>query len=341
MNPSLSPPSTSARRPSLHETALGCFLHDIGKLLQRAGGAQSNLPPEVRSRASDILPCYKGRHTHIHALWSDLFFEQHSRIFPGGINASQVRRVAVYHHKPDSAWSELCAIADRTASGMDRKEKDEQSDPALNEQTGWDAFIKTPLKSCYTCVQLPEKPAAPDMVLPLTPFDPATPPMPLKPDRLRTEGLPGDYKRLRDEFAGSLNLLADEDMGIPVFCEAMLSLSERYLSAVPSSTKDQPDISLHDHARATAAVGAALYGFHEAQGTLEDRGRIGDRREKKFIWVAGDLSGIQSSLFRLANHTTILRAFCSDDSQMMIAPSARMMLLPRPDVQKTPFSDDR
>jgi len=301
--------TSPASKPSLHEVALGCFLHDIGKLLQRAGGSQANLPLEVRARASDILPAWQGRHTHIHALWTDLFFDRHPTVFPAGINAANVRRVAVYHHKPDSPWSELCTMADHIASGMDRKAKDEETDPTLQEPKGWDAFIKTPLHSCYSSVRLPvgqisDPPSsAADMIVPLAALDPSTPLFPFKRSPAESEKLPAQYKRLGDQLAAQLNRLAEakSELGIPVFCETMISLSERFLSAVPSSTRDQPDISLHDHARATAAVGAALYAFHEKRGTLEDRAAIRQGGEKKFVWVAGDLSGIQSSLFRLAS----------------------------------------
>jgi CRISPR-associated protein Csm1 len=85
-----------------------------------------------------------------------------------------------------------------------------------------------------------------------------------------------------------------------LFFESLLSISERYTFAVPSSTMDQPDIPLHDHSRAVAAVAAALYRWHAAQRTLGELSQIQDRRLRKFRFVAGDLSGIQDALFRLA-----------------------------------------
>lgn len=64
---------------------------------------------------------------------------------------------------------------------------------------------------------------------------------------------------------------------------------------------DQPDVSLHDHARAAAAIAGALYRYHEAKNQLDDAAAIKDKKAKKFRLIAGDLSGIQHSLFLLAS----------------------------------------
>ncbi len=291
---------SSTAYPSLIETSLGCFLHDVGKLLQRAGGSKENLPPEIRSRASDILPSDKGgRHTHIHALWTDLFFERHSRIFPDSINARHVRNVAVYHHKPDSASSEICTQADHLASGMDRKARDENADPILEEPRAWDAFIKTPLDSCFNKVTILGQRAGSRHFVRIGKLDPKQPfPGPTPPD---PSSFPAAYRHLTEEYNSEVQHLTELQLSAPAFCDAMQSISERYLSGVPSSTQDQPDISLHDHARAVAAVGAAMHRYHETAGSLEDRPAIRDATTKKFRWVTGDISGIQSSLFRLAS----------------------------------------
>ena len=289
-------------QPSLIESTLGCFLHDMGKLWQRAGGSQQNLRAEVRNRASDILPSRDGRHTHLHALWTDEFLGSYPLLFPQGVNANMVRQVAVYHHNPDSAASWLCATADRLASGMDRKPKDEEAETASESPGGWDKFIKTPLRSCYNAVNLDPGQASNERsawVLALKKLDPADDLAPVRNPDLAS--YPGQYKRLRQEMHEELQELSQSNLPIDVFCESILSLSERYLSTVPSSTIDQPDISLHDHARATAAVGAALYRYHECDKSLDQKEAIQNNELKKFCWVAGDLSGIQASLFRLAN----------------------------------------
>ena len=52
---------------------------------------------------------------------------------------------------------------------------------------------------------------------------------------------------------------------IELFCEGLLSLSERFTFAIASSTVDVPDVSLHDHNRTVAAIAACLHLWHEAQ----------------------------------------------------------------------------
>lgn len=283
--------------PTLIETATGCFLHDIGKLLQRAGGTVSNLPQEVRSLEPTVLPVWDGRYTHKHALWTEMFFHELSNLFPGTMNSARIRDVAVFHHKPDSPFSEICAQADQLASGMDRKQKDiEAENPDV--PANWMAFIKTPLDSCYNSVQLDlGKPSL--HLIPLAPLLPGRGLMPLK--AVNAEQYPQLYRKQWEQMKGDLTALGKSNLGDEVFIEALISVSERYLSTVPSSTKDQPDISLYDHSRATAAVGAALYLYHKAHDSLEDRAAIRDKTAQKFRFIAGDLSGIQASLFRLAN----------------------------------------
>lgn len=293
--------------PNLHETVLGVFLHDIGKFVQRANSGAQRMPPEVAKFEQDVLPAWDGRPTHWHALWSEAFFQEmegSGLSFPAGVNRSLVRHVAVFHHKPDAArgfissigW--LATVADWLSSGMDRKERDE----ALDRPQGWGAFIKTPLRNPFEAVMLsPELgPACPPSVIPLEELKPGEAILPRHPGQLDTSIYQARYQELYSKFLEEFRQLCTLD-SISVFSESLLSLSERFLHAVPSSTVDQPDISLHDHSRAAAAIAAALYLWHERDGSLENEAAIRDRSTPKFRFLAGDLSGIQSSLFRLAN----------------------------------------
>lgn len=305
----------SEEYPTLMEAALGTFLHDAGKFLQRAHGATSKLPPEVRSLEGTLLPVHKGGwYSHKHALWTEEFFQTLERKglkFPGGIRMKQVRDVAVYHHNPDSPAAMLCTAADRLSSGMERKEKDEEREVQA-ESKGWDAFIRTPLRSPFERVDL-GRGKAPARVMALGEFVPGEALMPRQERSADTAGYQEVYRklweRLRQELEGVFAI-----RNVEVFTEALLSLSERYFSTVPSSTVDEPDISLHDHSRTAAAIAAALHAWHEEDGSLEDRSAIEKNGEaKKFRLLVGDLSGIQSSLFTLANQqvkgaSRILRA---------------------------------
>ena len=286
---------------TFEETALGAFLHDIGKFMQRALALAEDLPPEVRKFEADVLPGAQGRYTHRHALWSWAFFDELERrgvSFPGATLAG-VRQIACYHHRPlqQNTLTLLVQVADQLASGMERKPKDEDEEAASAER-GWTEFIKTPLESIFSNLSLDGAPRQKTYV-PLTELTPGEGIVPRARAELDLNGYPDRYRELWKRFLEEVDA-ATRLPAFDLFAEALLSLSERYTFAVPSSTVDQPDIPLHDHHRAVAAVACALYRFHEADGSLEDAGRIRDRETPKFRFVVGDLSGIQDGLFRLA-----------------------------------------
>ncbi len=297
--------------PDLFETAAGTFLHDIGKFLQRAHGSVRNTRPAVQALMGDILPGRDGVSSHKHALWTAEFFEwmeSQNLNFPR-MNRARVREVAIYHHKPleHAPAGCICAVADRLAAGMERKPKDEDDEEAADRK-GWDSFIRTAAKSIFGTVNIGRGPVEAEQ--PLGELRPDVVPIPRS--KVDTAAYQQNYRdlvgRFQSEFA-SVCALNDT----AVFLQALQSLSERFLFAVPSSTKDQPDISLHDHSRAAAAIAAALYRWHEEDGTLADSAAVRRMETLKFRFVTGDLSGIQSSLFLLANQNVrgaakILRA---------------------------------
>ncbi|MEK0085282.1 type III-A CRISPR-associated protein Cas10/Csm1 [Benzoatithermus flavus] len=288
--------------PSLDDLAAGAFLHDIGKLYQRAAGSERDLPEMVRNLESEVLPLGEhGRYTHRHALFTAAFFaelEQAHLELPRGLDLEQTRVCAVYHHKPDDSrpWTWIVAEADRLSSGMDRKTRDIADELGLGPR-GRDAYRRTPLLSLVSTVELglgtatprafPVAELTPDAILPVHAPDPGT--------------LPEAYLACWRGFRQGIDTLCSEASGSgELFHEGLISLSERFTWAVPSSTMDEPDVSLHDHSLSVAAIAACLHAWHTASGSLTDLTAIRDRRLPKFRLLEGDLSGIQSTLFRLA-----------------------------------------
>lgn len=290
-------------QPTVLETALGGLLQDIGKFMQRAYGAVSQMNPSVRNRESVILPPNgHGGYTHKHVLWTEAFFQwmdDEGLNFPSGVNRHQVRNMAVFHHKPDAhgALGWLASEADRLSSGMDRKPRDDQAAEIVAEPKGWDAFIKTPLHSIFSSAHLGygEPPSGKQPLTELIPDDRLLPETTIKVDAYQAV-----YRTLWERFTAEFKALCTLDH-IDLFCEGLLSLSERFTFAIPSSTVDLPDVSLHDHNRTVAAIAACLHRWHQANGTLQDEHAIRDRTTEKFYLLAGDLSGIQHTLFLLAN----------------------------------------
>lgn len=300
--------------PNCDEVAIAALLHDIGKFQQRAFGRSEAMPTEVFNRASIVLPVYQGRSSHWHALWTDAFFSEvvDKNPFPKSLDRRWVRDLAVFHHRPkgnneggieNGAVTHLVTEADRIASGMERKAKDVEGD-AEPSGLGRENYRRTQLDSMFSQIELFEllsgKPKPEKLRQKLAE---------LKPDMLVPETggsidplMPHEFARLWPEFVKSYIAMAESaGNDVPSFLDGLLSLSERFTWSIPSSTMDQPDISLYDHSRVVAAVAACLFKHHEHAGSLNDAGKIADKNALKFQFVLGDLSGIQTALFRLAS----------------------------------------
>ncbi len=291
--------------PSMWEVVLGALLHDIGKLYQR-GRMGDKLPDELMRRVEDVLPSYQGQRSHWHALWTDYFFDRvSSKIgWPRNIDQRWVRDLAVYHHKPLQEYQGdthnlatwLIAEADRLAAGYERKKRDVEQE---SDEKGRQAFRRMPMQAIQANVRLDEREKLQAWLLPTELNAEHLTPMTMQ-DGDRVEQA---YADLAIAFEDAWkDMIARVDGADPsVIEEAVLSLSERFLWAVPSSTVDEPDVSLHDHAQAVAAFAAAMFRYHEATGTLDDEKALRDRTIPKFRFFVGDLSGLQSTLFRLKN----------------------------------------
>lgn len=297
--------------PSCEEVALGAFLHDVGKFYQRARGSTGKMTREVFDRASVILPSYQGRSSHWHALWSDAFFSEtiDANPFPANLDRRWVRDCAVFHHRPgydaipNSAVTWIVAEADRMAAGMERKVKDEEED-AEPSGMGRHGYRQTVLTSIFAKVTGLVPGAASSEVRQSLSELTASNLEPVAGDKLNPT-MPEAYSDLWARFVTDYQDLAHRTKDrSEAFHQGILALSEKYMWAIPSSTIDEPDVSLHDHGRAAAALAACLHRHHESDGSLSNEAAIRDRSRLKFRFIVGDLSGIQTALFRLASEGT-------------------------------------
>lgn len=266
------------------EIALAAFLHDIGKLLQRA---EAPLSDQARRMESQICPTYQGRPSHLHVLWTNDFLEEHLGWLPPSLNRAYVNQLASHHHRRSDPEHHLISEGDRLASGHDRREA-ESADHA--------GYKKTPLLSifgrigfdrqgnCDSGCHLPQILRPDDSVFP-------------QDDPKRS--LVAEYKDIYKAFTDALRLWPAVPQSL--VCAAIECLSMRCLSAVPASTIDEPDVSLHDHARLRAAVASAIYAALR-DGPFDERA-VADRSADRFILASGDLSGIQNYLFDMPQDT--------------------------------------
>jgi len=306
---------------SIHEVVFGALLHDIGKMLQRAYGSMKNIEWETYDMESTLCP--KSRHqtyTHKHVLFTNAFFDlvrQYQVPFPKTENLDHITAAASFHHAPDRApepaiaW--IITLADWYSSGMDRrKSKDEQEE----EQSTRETYRRLPLQSVFDEITIdPDRPAPAKNAYTMAKLDPYAPdtliPLPWTGEN---PDLPEKYKELTDSWIAEFQRVKEmPELSNRLFEEILLGLLEKYTWAIPSSTMDIPDISLFDHSRTTAAIAASLYRYHEKRNELENMDAIKNEIRPKFQFIAGDLSGLQSTLFTLENQgvkgvSKILRA---------------------------------
>ena len=90
--------------------------------------------------------------------------------------------------------------------------------------------------------------------------------------------------------------------------DSLLCLLESYTSMFPSSTcaGESPDISLYDHLKTTAAIGACISEYLLSSGERNYKKRLfleeaAFRKENAFLLYSADISGIQKFLYTVAS----------------------------------------
>jgi CRISPR-associated protein Csm1 len=112
------------------------------------------------------------------------------------------------------------------------------------------------------------------------------------------EADPGAYRKLKDGIVRGFEALAD-----PQDVNSVMALLEGYGSYVRSSTAkaDTGDISLFDHSRVTAAIAVCIAGHLNETGTEPTLPEIDRRDVERYLFVRGDISGVQSFLYTITS----------------------------------------
>ncbi|MFC1730366.1 type III-A CRISPR-associated protein Cas10/Csm1 [candidate division KSB1 bacterium] len=282
---------------SLNEVVLGALLHDIGKFMQRA---EVPLSQQSQNMENVICPSFKGRHSHKHVLWTNEFFESYLANVPEGVNKSAAANLACYHHSPDDDMQRIVTKADHYSSG-ERIEKEYEEEAA-----GRYPYKKRRMISIFSTVNPnwngeKNNHHEPEHRIDLKPLSMLKDDIfPKKRDDLipaESESLVGSYKNLWEGFREELKNLPNDNTDL--YLLSLQSLLEKYTWCIPSSTMDQPDISLYDHCRTTAAIAVCLFHYHSHNNTLNSKAIENDTIEK-FALVGGDVSGIQKFIFDIA-----------------------------------------
>ncbi len=111
-------------------------------------------------------------------------------------------------------------------------------------------------------------------------------PLELNKDFFPTTELPKSSTTNWDMLAKELDSLSIDKNNLQVFCETLLHLLHKYTVALPNRSGYLPDVSFYDYAKLTAAMAICL------QQT--------DQKDKPFLLVKADMSGIQSYIYDIA-----------------------------------------
>lgn len=236
---------------------LAALLHDVGKFYQRG------LKRGICDHQQLGDECFE-----------QYFAEKLSLIFSQ--DEIGIIRGAIYSHHN---YSEYITLADAIPAGMDRiaLDREEHGDPS-----------KERLESIFEKICLNKNDAKADgYVYHLKPLSLMK--NEVFPDKLPEQDLQEEYKSLWDNFVGELKNIPTSTTRS--YLNALYAILQKYTWCIPSS---EPDISLFDHSKTTAAIAGCLY-FYKQENLNKDL-NIGS---PAFLLAGGDISGIQNFIYRI------------------------------------------
>lgn len=285
------------------EVVIAAWLHDVGKFAQRAD------IQELYNKESEGMYCKTtkdGRYTHQHVVYTEGFLDKYKDVLPDGINVTNVKNLAANHHNPSTYYDWIIADADRLSSGSDRCNilritecKDESE---FDEEKNRLKFYEKPMIHIFSTLHLDDRSAPQKAYCKM---------LPLENENIISSG---NYKTSKEEYASLWKKFTDdfEKLKGLKYDEFQLSLNtllERHWWCIPSATNADADISLYQHSKTTAAFAATLFQYHKNLNSENEQALQTD--DKKFLFINGDMSGIQKYIFDLktsSDNAKLLRA---------------------------------
>ncbi len=317
--------------------ALAAYLHDLGKFAERAGAFDRD--PRLDAHLTLYCPFREEGSrrwfTHLHAAHSALAFdviEAHlpdlirndvspfaGRRFAGSEGQTEATdsliNAAAAHHRPETFLQWVIATADRVASGFEREEFERYNLAPDETPQKRDRFTARQF-TLFEHMRLgePRSPATTKKFrYPLRPLSARSIfPLPTGDCEPTTQQAGKDqYAALWKGFLSDLERIpSSHRKNWPLWLDHFDSLWLTYTHAIPAATSFniEPDVSLYDHSRATAALAVALWRWHvandrtgpQAAAALRERA---DFSEQKLLLVQGDFFGIQNFLFAAGGET--------------------------------------
>ncbi len=113
---------------------------------------------------------------------------------------------------------------------------------------------------------------------------------------------------IEDGFIKDFTTLIQQKLSFPALVSSLDILAYNYLWCIPANTQEpQPDVSLYDHMRSSAAIAACIYDYHAVTTkSVEDIDDINDSDEKFRVLIC-DLAGIQSYIYDMHKTKSMAR----------------------------------
>lgn len=312
--------------------ALAAYLHDVGKLAERAGAFKGD--PRLDANLQLYCPFHKegGWFSHRHAANTALAIDAIEPHMPRLLGADSFPFVgrrhagdaagrgvldatdslvnaAAAHHRPDTFLQWIIATADRVASGFEREEFERYNTSAEGTGTGRNHYQARQL-TLFEQLRLKGDEVDQRTLnwrYPLRLLSPAAifpqPASTCEPQR--DEPACEEYGLIWRHFLGQVDRIPSSHReDLPIWLDHFDSLWLTCTHAVPSATAFgvRPEVSLYDHSRTAAALAAALWRWHEANGSTDAAaaGRLKTRADfgdEKLLLIQGDFFGIQDFVF--------------------------------------------
>ncbi|MGE4286797.1 MAG: type III-A CRISPR-associated protein Cas10/Csm1 [Phycisphaerae bacterium] len=266
---------------------IGAFLHDIGKIGQRAKLKLSQQSESMIPQACKLNP-KTGFYGYKHVPYTNQFFEDyHSKDWlpMDKIPSWQfVANCATYHHfpQPEQVLEVIAQEADCLSAGHDREEEGR----TVNQFR---------LDSIFSMLQFGDNNGSPDVKKHC-----------ISKSMLRQETFPAnaDDENSNDELSKMYPQMVEHfsrlsnstGLSFDLYLEDLKWVYSQYAWCIPSSLRNSAEVSLLDHSLTTAAISSALYRYHKETGTLNEKS-VKDRDIEKFCLVSGDVNGIQDYIF--------------------------------------------
>ena len=247
---------------------LGALLHDIGKIVRRAGLDKN----EYSIAGSNYLK------------ENNLLEEKYKEVYDV-INYHHAKYLSSAKLKDDSL-AYIVYEADNIASGIDRVKYEDKGTKG-NEMDN--------LNSIFNVVKVEKNNIK--KTFKLFDFDKNNFNMPTSHDIKLTNS---DYKRVLDYIKNNLSSFKEN-----INPEKLAVVLEACCTYFPSSSYvDTPDVSYYDHVKLTAAVAACFY-LYDKEKEIKDYKKEyfskADRNTKKFLLVSGEFSGIQNFIYTISS----------------------------------------